>query len=74
VLNVTAVNGANDGFVTVYPCGNRPLTSNVNFPVGSPVPNAVIAPVSSAGTVCFYVNADTDLLADISGWFAGVPV
>lgn len=59
---------------TVYPWGNRPLTSNVNFPTGLARPNAVITPVSSRGTVCFYVNTDTDLLAEVSGWFGGLPV
>jgi uncharacterized repeat protein (TIGR01451 family) len=71
ILNVTADNSARDGYVTVYPCGGRPVTSNVNFRLGRPVPNTVIAPVSKSGTVCFYVDADTDLLADVSGWFEG---
>ena len=57
-LNLTVVDGeANDfgGFVTVFPCGTRPDASNLNFVSGQTVPNSVIAPLSSSGTVCLYV-------------------
>ncbi len=71
-LNVTAVSTeASDvgGFVTVYPCGDRPNTSNLNFMSGQTVPNSVIAPVSSSGKVCFYVYGKAHLLTDVSGHF-----
>jgi hypothetical protein len=59
--------------VTVYPCGTVPDASNLNFQAGVSVPNAVIAPVSADGKVCFYASADTHLLADVAGWFASIP-
>jgi hypothetical protein len=71
-LNVTVVDGeATDvgGYVTVYPCGTRPDSSNLNFVNGQTVPNAVIASVSAAGKVCFYVYGKAHLLADVSGYF-----
>jgi hypothetical protein len=43
-LNVTVTDPVGPGFVTVYPCGERPLASNVNFTSGQTVPNAVITP------------------------------
>ncbi|MGA1346573.1 MAG: hypothetical protein ACO35E_11455, partial [Ilumatobacteraceae bacterium] len=67
----TVVGGqANDfgGFVTVFPCDvAKPEASNLNFVSGQTVPNAVIAPVSAAGTVCLYVYGTADLLVDVSG-------
>jgi hypothetical protein len=69
-LNVTAVNPIADGYVTAYPCGDRPLVSSLNYVKGQIVPNAVIAPVSANGEVCFYSLADTFLIADVNGWFA----
>jgi ELWxxDGT repeat protein len=72
-LNVTVVDGStNDfgGFVTVYPCGSRPDASSLNFVSNQIVPNAVIAPVSANGTVCFYVYGKAHLLADVSGYLA----
>ena len=72
-LNVTVTESENPavggGFVTVFPCGVRPDASNLNFVAGQTVPNAVIAPVSSTGTVCFYVYGVAHLLADVSGYF-----
>ncbi len=71
-MNVTAVDtesGDVGGYVTVYPCGIRPNTSNINFISGQIIPNSVIAPVSADGTVCFYVYGKADILADVSGYF-----
>ena len=72
VLNVTAVGPDNTGFVTVYPCGILPGVSSVNYTVGATVPNAVIAPVSALGEVCFYSSANTHLFADVSSWFSSI--
>ena len=68
-LNLTATNGVADGFITAYPCGPRNEVSNLNFVPGQTVANAVIAPVSATGSVCFYVSQDVDLIADANGWF-----
>lgn len=69
-VTVTGSRAPNEGgFVTVYPCGNRPDASNLNFRSGQTVPNAVITPVSANGEVCFYVFGSTDLIADINGYF-----
>ena len=76
-LNVTVVDGeATDvgGYVTVYPCGTRPNSSNLNFVNGQTVPNAVIASVSAAGKVCFYVYGKAHLLVDAAGYFVAQPV
>ena len=70
-LNVTVVSPDSAGFVTVYPCGTRPLASNVNYVPGQVVPNGVIAPVSANGEVCIYSLAPTDIVVDLAGWFPG---
>ena len=71
-LNVTAVTPSSSGFITVWPCGvARPATSNVNYTANGIVPNGVIAPIGSGGKVCFYSLAETDLIVDVAGWFAG---
>ncbi len=69
-LNVTVIDPIGAGFVTVYPCGERPLTSSLNFTAGEIVPNAVISPLSADGEICFYSSVGADLVADINGWFA----
>ena len=70
ILNLTAVGPDRPGYVTAFPCGDRPLSSNVNFTAGQVVANAVIAPVSPDGTVCFYTTAALDLIVDAVGWFS----
>ena len=69
-LNVAVTNPAAAGFVTVFPCANRRLVASVNFGAGQTVSNAVVAPVSAAGTVCFFSLVPTDVVVDINGWFA----
>jgi hypothetical protein len=69
-LNLAVANPVGGGFVTVYPCGAIPTVASLNYLANQVVSNAVIAPVSAAGEVCFYSNVDTDLIADVSGWFA----
>ena len=72
VLNVTVTGALGNGFVTVYPCGAaRPTTSNLNFSAGQTIPNAVIAKVGVAGSVCLFTNVGTQLLVDVDGYFPG---
>jgi Domain of unknown function (DUF4331) len=68
-LNVTAVNTASDGFVTIYPCGSpRPAASNFNPIANTITHNLVAARVGAAGKVCVFTSTATDLLADVEGF------
>ena len=70
-LNVTVVDPLGSGFLTAFPCGGtRPLAANVNYVANEIIPNAVIAPVSDAGEVCFFSLADTHIVVDVNGWFS----
>jgi len=44
--------------------------SSVNFTAGGTVANAVLAPVSTRGTVCFFASNPVDIVVDVNGWFA----
>lgn len=71
VLNVTVTHAAGPGYVTVYPCGDaRPLASNLNFLTGVDVANQAVAKVGVDGRVCLFSAVSTDLVADLSGWYA----
>lgn len=71
VLNVTAVAPGGGGYVTVYPCGQSvPNASNLNYVADDVIPNLVLAKPGALGKVCFFSFADTDLLVDVSGYFA----
>ena len=71
VLNVTATEAPGPGYITTYPCGDiRPIASNVNFTKGVNVPNQVTVKVGTGGDVCFFANAEVQIVADLSGWYA----
>lgn len=65
--NFTVDRPAAPGFLTVYDCGEVPLTSNVNF-ADRAVPNASLVPVDANGDICLYASADTDVIVDVNGW------
>ena len=74
-LNVTAVNPASDGHISVYPTGARPnpIVSNANFKNGQTVANAVTVKLGTDGKVTLE-NGGTgavDLLVDVNGYFLG---
>jgi hypothetical protein len=74
VLNVTAVNAVDNGFVTVHPRGSPlPNASNLNFVAGQNIPNAVITRVGPGGAVCFFTSGATHLIVDVAGWLTGPP-
>ncbi len=71
VLNVTATEATNGGYVTVYPSGEAaPLASNLNIVAGQTRANLVIAKVGADGCVAlFNSNGAVHLLADVVGYF-----
>jgi glucose/arabinose dehydrogenase/PKD repeat protein len=70
LLNITGVQAAQAGFVTVWPCGQpMPGASNLNLDAGGTAANLVLARVGDGGDVCLYTEAGTHLLADLVGWF-----
>lgn len=71
VLNITATEAAQAGFVTAFASGTGiPTVSNVNpmYP-GHTVPNLAIVPVGANGKVSLYTAASTHLLVDVAGYF-----
>lgn len=72
VLNVTATDPTQAGYVTVHPCGApRGNVSNLNSAVGTAVPNLVTVAVGDGDDVCLFTLQPTHLVADLAGWFSG---
>ncbi|HRE02014.1 MAG TPA: hypothetical protein PLV68_12000, partial [Ilumatobacteraceae bacterium] len=72
-LNVTATNPGGPGFITVDACGVRREVSSLNYATGETIANAVLAPLSPTGTICFYAQTPVDIVVDINGWFTDQP-
>lgn len=71
VMNVTATDTTANGFLTVYPDGQKvPTSSSVNFTKGATVPNLVTVPVGTDGKADFYNSGGTtDIVADLEGYY-----
>jgi hypothetical protein len=71
VLNVTATSPTASSFITVYPAGQtRPNASNLNFTAGETIPNLVVVPVGTFGSVLFYNPTRTvNVIADLAGYY-----
>ena len=68
-LNVVAANPSGPGFLTVFACGTKqPLAANVNYNGNDISFNAVLAKISTNGTVCIYTSTETDLIIDVNGY------
>jgi len=69
VLSVTAVDACLPGFLTVFACGARPPTSNVNYELGRTTAGMAIASIADH-KVCVFASAATDVAVDTIGAFA----
>ena len=67
-VNVTAIQADATTFVTAFPCGARPGTSNLNLiPWQGVAANGAMVQLSSAGELCVYVDQPAHVVIDING-------
>ena len=67
-VNVTAIQADTTTFMTAYPCGTRPGTSNLNLiPWQGVAANGAMVKLSSAGELCIYVDQPVHVVIDING-------
>jgi hypothetical protein len=75
VFNVTVVNPAAGGYLTVYPQGGAaPTASNVNYAVGQTTANRVVVPLSAGGGISIFSSQRTDVIVDVSGYYSAAGV
>ena len=67
-VTVTAVAPDADGYLTVFPCGDRPHASTVNYASGQTVPNGAVAELSSTGSLCVYTKAAAHIVVDVADY------
>ena len=73
-LNATVVGPVAAGNLRFYPAGTtQPLVSNLNYGEGDTLGNGAVvavAPNASASDFVAYSTATTDLVIDVTGYFA----
>ena len=68
VLNLTSTNSREDGFVSLFPCGDAvPEVSSLNFSKGSDAANLAIVKLGAERTVCIVTSVTTDIVVDLFG-------
>ena len=70
IINVTAIPGTGNGFLTLFTGPNRPDTSTLNFKAGQVIPNLAIVGISGDRKIRFFVSKNVDLhvILDVMGW------
>lgn len=69
--NVTVTDTTASSYLTVYPGGVQPLASNLNWTSGQTIANLAVPTLSSSGELTAYNDfGQTDVVMDVSGWFA----
>jgi hypothetical protein len=72
VVNLTGIAPSAATFLTAWPAGTRPGTSNVNLATGEVRAGFAVVPVAPDGTIQIYNNAgSTDLAVDVLGYVVG---
>lgn len=73
-VNVTAVPKGPLGYISVWPDGQaQPYVSTLNSYDGRVKANAAIIPAGNAGAIDVYASDPTDVVIDITGYFAPTP-
>jgi hypothetical protein len=67
MLNIAIVGAQGKGFATIYPCGNRPNASTINYAAGDTIANGILTKLDASGRVCIYTHRNAHVLLDASG-------
>lgn len=68
VLSVTATASCVAGYLTVFACGARPPTSNLNYEAGRTTAGLAITPLAN-GRACIFASNANDVIVDVMGAF-----
>jgi hypothetical protein len=69
-VNLAVTDAIAAGFLTAYPCGARPTTSNVNYIPRAAASTGAVLQLSHSGQLCMYVSAPSHVIVDVNGWWS----
>ena len=74
VVNLTAANGVQAGFMTAFPCGQPvPIASNVNFLAGEARAVGAIVGLGARRTLCVLADTTVHVIVDVTGYYGPAP-
>jgi hypothetical protein len=70
-VNLAAVDPVDAGYLSAFPCGGAtPTTSTVNHDLRHATSNSAIVKLGTGGKICIYSMSPSDMIVDVTGWFA----
>ena len=72
-LNVIAVQPSGNGWLQVYPEGDRPVDSTLNYQQGRNRASFEVVRVPADGRISIYSTAATKVIVRLRGWYADAP-
>jgi hypothetical protein len=69
-VNITTTASSGNGYLTAWPCNDRPIASTANMRTDGAVSNAAQLPLSATGTLCIFAQHATHVVVDVNGWWA----
>lgn len=74
VVNLTAANGVQPGYLTAFPCGQAPpVASNANFLAGEARAVGAIVGLGSGRKLCVIADTTVHVIVDVTGYYAPAP-
>jgi YVTN family beta-propeller protein len=71
VINLTGLGGTSQTFLTVFPSGTPPSSSDLNLAPAETKPNLAVATLSGTGTITIFNQAATvGVIVDVLGWYS----
>ncbi|MEO1059551.1 MAG: hypothetical protein AAFY28_21820, partial [Actinomycetota bacterium] len=70
IANVTITQPQGRGFATIYPCGEQPNASTLNYADGQTIPNGATIGLSPTGTICIFTLRTAHVIIDATGYLA----
>ena len=67
-VTITGTQPDDLGYLTAWPTGPRPNTSNLNLTPGQTAANVAIVPLAPDGTIQLYTSGQTHILIDVIAW------
>lgn len=68
-VNITTTASNGNGYLTAWPCNDRPVASTANMRIDGAVSNGAQLPLSASGTLCIYAQNATHVVIDVNGWW-----
>jgi hypothetical protein len=69
-VNITTTASSGDGYITAWPCNERPVASIANMRSDNAVSNAAQLPLSPTGTLGLFAQDATHVVIDVNGWWS----